>query len=119
MLKKILEEDNPGRHFFCRFSQLKSILSNVRSELIQCLADSPWFVGVVSKNTNELKTRAPGRFGLEVIGLVGQWKLKSSVMRTPIQPLTWLVVVIAGRVVVPSIYSSASSWASCAKTRPF
>ena len=40
MLKKILEEDNPGRHFFCRFSQLKSILSNVRSELIQCLADS-------------------------------------------------------------------------------
>ena len=28
--------------------------------------------------------------------MVGQWKLKSSVMRTPIQPLTWLVVVIAG-----------------------
>ena len=30
--------------------------------------------------------------------LVGQWKLKSSVMRTPIQPLTWLVVAFAGRV---------------------
>ena len=28
--------------------------------------------------------------------MVGQWKLKSSVMRTQIQPLTWLVVVIAG-----------------------
>ena len=28
--------------------------------------------------------------------MVSQWKLKSSVMRTPIQPLTWLVVVIAG-----------------------
>ena len=28
--------------------------------------------------------------------MVNQWKLKSSVMRTPIQPLIWLVVVIAG-----------------------
>ena len=50
----------------------------------------------MSKNTNELKTGSPERFRLEVSGLVSQWKLKSSVMRTPIQPLTWLVVVIAG-----------------------
>ena len=28
--------------------------------------------------------------------MVSQWELKSSVMRTPIQPLTWLVVVIFG-----------------------
>ena len=28
--------------------------------------------------------------------MVRQWKLKSSVMSTPIQPLTWLVVAIAG-----------------------
>ena len=35
-------------------------------------------------------------FGYRGLGLVGQWKLKSSVMRMPIQPLTWLVAVIAG-----------------------
>ena len=51
---------------------------------------------VVSKNTNELKTGAPGHFGLEVSRLGWQWKLKSSVMSTPIQPLTWLAVAIAG-----------------------
>ena len=54
---------------------------------------------VVSKNTNELKTRAPGRFGLEVSRL--GWPMDAeilghaSVMRTPIQTL-WLVFVIAG-----------------------
>ena len=43
------------------------------------------FYGVVSKNTNELKTGAPGRFGLEGSRLGWQWKLKSSIMSTPIQ----------------------------------
>ena len=28
--------------------------------------------------------------------MVGQWKLEFSVMSTPVQPLTWLVVAIAG-----------------------
>ena len=52
---------------------------------------------VVSKNTNGLKTDASGRFGINAcLRLVGQWELKSSVMSTPIQPLTLLVVAIAG-----------------------
>ena len=40
---------------------------------------------VVSKNTNELKIGVPGRFGLEVFRLGWQWKLESSIRRTPIQ----------------------------------
>ena len=50
---------------------------------------------VLSKNTNVLKIGAPGRFGLEVSRLGWQWKLESSVMRTLMQLLTWLVVAIA------------------------
>ena len=53
-------------------------------------------VRVVSENTNELKTDEPGRFGLKVSTLGWQWKLKCSVISTPIQPLTLLAVAIAG-----------------------
>ena len=53
-------------------------------------------LAVVSKNTNELKTGAPGRFGLEVSTLGSPIEARILVMRTPMQPLTWLVVAIAG-----------------------
>ena len=54
---------------------------------IPLLAFSPGVERVVSKNTNELKTGSPGRFGLDVSTL-------GSPMGAP----------------VPSIYSSASPW---------
>ena len=50
----------------------------------------------MSKNANELKTGAPGRFRSEVSRLGWQWKLESSVMSTSMQPLTPLVVAVSG-----------------------
>ena len=52
-------------------------------------------IPVVSKNTNELQTHAPGRFVLDVSTLGSPMEARILVMSTPSQPLTLLVVAIA------------------------